>query len=99
MRIPKKNDNEIVTLCLEDVTCPELDVVMSHMTSDARVVGTIRFLSAGRNSHTEFAIVEAPGVKVPLVVPLEKLRPLRKQTDQLEPVNEATEISQELRAD
>jgi len=70
----KQQINQEVVLCLEDVACPEVEIVLAHLMSEVRIVGKIKFFSAGGNGDKEYAIVEASGVTVPLVIPLDRLR-------------------------
>lgn len=66
-----------VTFKLDDVLCPEQNVIMAHLGSGVEVVGRVQFLSDGGSRKKEFAIVEVPGISVPLVVPRDRLRVLR----------------------
>jgi hypothetical protein len=61
---------------LGDVLCPEQAVVIAHLGGDVEVVGRVSFLSDGGCEKDEFAIIEVPGITVPLVVPKSRLRML-----------------------
>jgi hypothetical protein len=61
---------------LEDVLYPDQDVVMAHLSSGVEVVGKVSFFSDSGTEKEGFAIVEVPGMMVPLVVPRERLRSL-----------------------
>ena len=68
--------NNQVIVRLEDVICPELEVIMAHFTGEAEIVGKIKFLSEGAGGRQEFAIIEVPGIMTPLVVSRSKLTPV-----------------------
>ena len=63
-----------VKVRIEDVECPEPDVILANLTSETELVGKVKFLSDGMRCRDEFAIVEASGLRVPLVVRVEKLK-------------------------
>ncbi len=59
---------------LEDVLYPDQDVVMAHLSSGVEVIGKVSYFSDSGTQKESFAIVEVPGMMVPLVVPRERLR-------------------------
>ncbi|MFA5863122.1 MAG: hypothetical protein WC975_00390 [Phycisphaerae bacterium] len=63
-----------VTFRLQDVLCPEQDVIMAHLENAIEVIGKVRFFSDGGNQKEEFVIVEVPGITVPLVVPRDRIQ-------------------------
>ncbi len=65
-----------VAFRLEDVLCPDQEVVMAHLAGGVEVIGKVSFFSDSGSQKEGFAIVEVPGIQVPLVVPRERLRPL-----------------------
>ncbi len=76
MRRKTVRDRKEVAFRLEDVLCPDLDVIIAHLGSGVEVVGKVNFFSDSGSGKKEFAIVEVPGIAVPLVVPRERLRKL-----------------------
>jgi hypothetical protein len=75
MELKKKiPTEEEVIVRVEDVECPEADVVLANLTTETELIGRVKFLSDGARRADEFAIVEAAGLRVPLVVRVEKLR-------------------------
>jgi len=74
-----------VSFKLDDVLCPDLDVIIAHLGNGVEVVGKVNFFSDNGRGKKAFAIVEVPGIAVPLVVPRERLRKLaEKKLDQKE---------------
>jgi len=63
-----------VAFKLEDTLCPDQELIFSHLGGEVEVVGSVVFLSDSATQESEFAIVEVPGIAVPLIVPREKLR-------------------------
>lgn len=63
-----------VTFRLQDAMCPDQDVILAHLESSVEVIGKVQFFSDGGAGKEEFAIIEVPGIAVPLVVPRDRLR-------------------------
>ena len=72
-------NREDVTFRLLDILCPDQDVVFSHLEKNVEIVGKVNFFSSGAADKDDFAIVEVPGILVPLVVPRDRLRIIVKK--------------------
>jgi len=73
-----------VSFKLADVLCPDQDVILAHIGSGVEVVGKVSFFSDSGTEKAAFAIVEVPGIAVPLVVPSERLRDVVGEKNQRE---------------
>lgn len=78
--VRKMTSNDEVIVRVDDVECPEAAVVLSNLTSEAELIGKVKFLSDGAGGRDEFAIVDVRGLTVPLVVRLERLRPSGRES-------------------
>jgi hypothetical protein len=78
MKVKSSINNRIarVAFRLEDAVSPDHDSILSHVNGEVEVIGKIVFQSEGATQKDEFAIVEVPGIFLPLIVPQEKLRTL-----------------------
>jgi|WetSurMetagenome_2_1015567.scaffolds.fasta_scaffold624502_1 hypothetical protein len=68
-----------VAFRLEDVFCPDQDVVLSHLEGGLEVIGKVSFFSDNGTDKEGFAIVDVPGLLVPVVVPRARLRYLSER--------------------
>ena len=56
-----------------DVICPEVGQVVNQVGPELRVCGEVVFFSDRGDDQAHFAIIPAPGVETPLIVPVSKL--------------------------
>jgi len=61
---------------LVDVICPDQHEVRMQVTSDLEVSGEVVFLSDSGGEKESFAVVEVAGIGSPLIIPVERLRPV-----------------------
>ena len=61
---------------LADVICPGRQQVQRQITPELEVLGEVVFLSDRGHEPDRFAIIEVEGIFSPLIVPVERLRPL-----------------------
>lgn len=57
-----------------DVICPEQETIFANMTDDVEIGGYVNFFSDGSGSRDEFAILDVPGIRQPIIVPSKKLK-------------------------
>jgi len=65
--------NAEVIVRLNDLECPEPEVVLANLTSETEVRGKVTFFSDSGQRRDEFAILDIPGLGMPVVVRAEKL--------------------------
>ena len=63
---------------LADVICPDQSDVQMQVTSRLQVSGEVVFLSDSGGQRERFAIIEVAGISAPLIVPVERLCPVRE---------------------
>jgi hypothetical protein len=73
-----------VAFRLEDVFCPDQEVVLSHLEGGLEVIGKVSFFSDNGTDKEGFAIVDVPGLLVPVVVPRDRLRNLPERQPERE---------------
>ena len=86
MAQPQLYNNQVIVR-LEDVICPELEVVVAHLTGEAEVVGAIKFLSEGPGGREEFAIVEERFPTVSIIRILPDTEVLRKKDETIRSIS------------
>jgi hypothetical protein len=64
---------------LADVICPDQQDVRTKVTSDLEVAGEVVFLSDNGGQKDRFAVIEVAGIHAPLIVPVGRLCPARKE--------------------
>ncbi len=67
-----------VVVRLEDVICPDQEMIFANMTGEIEVIGQVSFMSDGPEGKEEFAIIDVPGISMPIIVPKSKVRYFRK---------------------
>lgn len=55
---------------LRDVVCPDWDRLINNIGPELALQGEIIFLSDHGEERDHFAIIEIPGMKAPVIVPL-----------------------------
>ena len=65
---------ENVCFALGKVICPGIDELCRQIGSDLEIEGQIVFLSDYGKLKRHFAIVQAKGIHIPLIVPIENLQ-------------------------
>jgi len=70
---------DAVSFRLADVFRPGCEEVLNRLTNDARLVGKVAFVSDAGERKGQFAIVEAEGVLIPLIVPVSQLRKVKRR--------------------
>jgi len=63
-----------VSFRLSEVVCPDLQQILTQLTSDLKVSGKVVFFSDYGQKKNHFAIVDVEGVLSPLIVPVDRLR-------------------------
>lgn len=63
-----------VSFRLGEVVCPDLQQILTQLTSSLEVSGKVVFFSDYGERKNHFAIVDVPGVLSPLIVPVDRLR-------------------------
>ncbi|GMU20292.1 MAG: hypothetical protein AMXMBFR13_03890 [Phycisphaerae bacterium] len=66
---------------LGDVICPDQDQALAQVTPDLEITGNVVFLSDLGEQARRFAVLEVKGLFSPLVVPIERLRPLAEEDE------------------
>jgi len=65
-----------VVFKLADAIFPERETIFANMTEEIEIIGKISFISDGGNGEKEFAIVDVPGITMPVIVPKDKIQNL-----------------------
>jgi hypothetical protein len=90
----KRANGQRVRLSLEDVHLPDADAVVSRITGELEVEGEITLLSDSGAQSAAYAVVQVPGILVPLIVPTASLRDCPQQNSvpaESHPLFDATE--------
>ena len=70
MRSPVKlQSGQHIRFKLEDVHMPAMGEVIARMTGEVELRGEVTLLSDSGQKRAAFAVVQVPGVMVPLIVP------------------------------
>ncbi len=69
---------ESVRFAVGKVICPALDDLCKQVGSDLEIEGQVVFLSDYGKVPGHFAIVQAKGIHVPLIVPVESLQVIKQ---------------------
>ena len=70
-----------VSFRLSEVVCPDLQQILTQMTSELEVSGRVVFFSDYGDRKNHFAIIDVTGLLSPLIVPVSRLRGLRETED------------------
>ena len=73
-----------VAFKLADVIFPERETIFANITEEIEITGKISFISDGGNGKKEFAIVDVPGITMPVIVPKDKIQNLSINSSQKE---------------
>ncbi len=68
-----------ITFKLADVVFPELETIFANMTEEIEVIGRVTFISDGGNEEEKFAIIDVPGITIPVIVPKDKITQLMEE--------------------
>jgi len=66
--------NEEVLVRLVDAECPEAGEILASLTGEVELAGRVRFLSDAADGRVEFAVIDVPGLTMPLVVRADRVR-------------------------
>jgi hypothetical protein len=70
----KLQSGQQIRFKLDDVHMPQVEEVIARMTGDVELEGEITLLSDSGQKRAAFAVVQVPGVLVPLIVPTSRLQ-------------------------
>jgi hypothetical protein len=70
----KLQSGQTIRFKLDDVHMPQVEEVIARMTGDVELEGEITLLSDSGQQRAAFAVVQVPGVLVPLIVPTSRLQ-------------------------
>ena len=71
-----KTSQKQVSFKLADAIFPERETIFANITSEIEIVGKMSFVSDGGNGEKEFAIIDVPGISMPIIVPKNKIKNL-----------------------
>ena len=69
---------DVVCFRLADMHSPGLEEALNRLTQQAQLVGKVVFLSDAGESKAQFAIIEAEGVLIPIIVPVPQLEKITR---------------------
>ncbi|MCL2646584.1 MAG: hypothetical protein FWD61_06205 [Phycisphaerales bacterium] len=64
---------QLIRFRIGDIYAPDLDDLYKQMTPGLELEGQIILLSDGGSSHDAYALVEVPGILLPMIVPAASL--------------------------
>jgi len=64
---------QMVRFRIGDIYAPDLTALYKQMTPGLELEGSITLLSDGGDSHAAYALVEVPGILLPMIVPADCL--------------------------
>ncbi len=69
---------------LASVVCPDTESVLEKITEGLALEGRVLYLSDSGDEKDHYAVVEVPGIMVPVIVPIAKLNVVDQQTQAAE---------------
>jgi hypothetical protein len=63
-----------VSFRLNEVVCPDLQQILTQLTSDLELTGRVVFFSDYGDKKNHFAIIDVDGVLSPMIVPVSRLQ-------------------------
>ncbi len=68
-----------ISFKLADVIFPERETIFANMTDEIEVIGRVTFVSDGGDEEEKFAIIDVPGITIPIIVPRDKINELMEE--------------------